>query len=75
MRRHLSSETWEVVIRAIEELKTPLRPHRKELGIFSPRYSESKGSIRLEGLMAERGYREDKKRVRVRCIANGLWGY
>ena len=33
MRRHLGSETWEAIVKAVEELKAPLKPSLKELAV------------------------------------------
>ena len=42
-RRHLGRESWEAVIKAVEELKAPLRPLLQELGVSVQLLSEAKG--------------------------------
>ena len=32
-RRHLSSETWEAIVKAVEEFKASLKPLLKELAV------------------------------------------
>lgn len=50
MRRHLSSETWGVVIKAAEELRAPLRPLLEKLGVSRSSYYRKRGEYLAGGI-------------------------
>lgn len=53
MRRHLSSETWGAVIKAVEELRAPLKPLLEELGVSRSSYYRKRREY-LAGEIASR---------------------
>ena len=53
MRCHMSSETWEAVVKAVEELRVPLKPLLKELGVSKSSYYGKRSGSRYHLLAFE----------------------
>jgi transposase len=53
-RRHLSKETWEAVIKAVEELEVPLKPLLQELGVSRSSYYRRRREYEEGGISPRR---------------------
>ena len=53
MRCHMSSETWEAVVKAVEELRVPLKPFLRELGVSKSSYYGKRSGSRYHLLAFE----------------------
>jgi transposase len=53
-RHHLGRESWEAVIKAVEELKAPLKPLLQELAISRSSYYRRRGEYLSRGIAGRR---------------------